>query len=205
MSVAAIFAHVLQCVVLTCYSPVDAQELVGPEEKILSDFNWLPLVDYPQLPEMLAVTFVMLIVLWMFPLYVLLPFMEREDSLLQYFKINGLSTLAYWLGNYLSNILISLVVLVATLVSTKVYFVSANVGLLALVLLTGMHATIGMAFLYAAVVRSALVSRLLAYITPVLLAMPAIVVVRAAPCVLLVLACADWLVLCEGFLRSAGR
>ncbi|KAL7746921.1 hypothetical protein RI367_007741 [Sorochytrium milnesiophthora] len=154
-----------------------ARQLVGDNESIQSTYVSLATTWYPIVQEMLAVMFIMLISLWLFPMYLLVPFAEREDRLFAYFKVNGLSTMAYWVGNYVYCLLLSVVFLIALVVSAKIYFPSANVGLLILVLVLGIHSTVGLAFLYASFAQSSIIARLLAYLAPVVLTVPCAITV----------------------------
>ncbi|KAL7749979.1 hypothetical protein RI367_004494 [Sorochytrium milnesiophthora] len=154
-----------------------AQMLVGEGESILSTLVSLTPLVYADDGQMVTALFMMLIALWLFPMYLLVPYAEREERLFAYFQVNGLSTAAYWLGNYLYCLLISLVFLLALVGSAKLYFASIHVGLMVLTVLLSMHATIGLAFLYASLAGSSVIARLVAYLVPVIVTLPTIIVV----------------------------
>ncbi|KAL7751140.1 hypothetical protein RI367_003344 [Sorochytrium milnesiophthora] len=154
-----------------------AQMLVGEGESILSTLVSLTPLVYADDGQMVTALFMMLITLWLFPMYLLVPYAEREERLFAYFQVNGLSTVAYWLGNYLYCLLMSLIFLLALVGSAKLYFSSIHVGLMVLTVLLSMHATIGLAFLYASVAGSSIIARLVAYLVPVIVTLPTIIVV----------------------------
>ncbi|KAL7749611.1 hypothetical protein RI367_004837 [Sorochytrium milnesiophthora] len=154
-----------------------AQKLVGDGESIQSAFVALTPIVFADSGQMVAALFMVLIALWLFPMYLLVPYAEREERLFAYFQVNGLSTVAYWLGNYLYCLLMSLVFLLALVGSAKLYFSSIHVGLMVLTVLLSMHATIGLAFLYASVAGSSVIARLVAYLVPVIVTLPTIIVV----------------------------
>ncbi|KAL7753598.1 hypothetical protein RI367_000529 [Sorochytrium milnesiophthora] len=154
-----------------------AQKLVGDGESIQSAFVALTPIVFADSGQMVAALFMVLIALWLFPMYLLVPYAEREERLFAYFQVNGLSTVAYWLGNYLYCLLMSLVFLLALVGSAKLYFSSIHVGLMVLTVLLSMHATIGLAFLYASVAGSSIIARLVAYLVPVIVTLPTIIVV----------------------------
>ncbi|KAL7753734.1 hypothetical protein RI367_000665 [Sorochytrium milnesiophthora] len=152
-------------------------KLVGDSESIQSIFVALTPIVFADSGQMVAALFMVLIALWLFPMYLLVPYAEREERLFAYFQVNGLSTVAYWLGNYLYCLLMSLVFLLALVGSAKLYFSSIHVGLMVLTVLLSMHATIGLAFLYAALAGSSVIARLVAYLVPVIVTLPTIIVV----------------------------
>ncbi|KAL7748238.1 hypothetical protein RI367_006424 [Sorochytrium milnesiophthora] len=154
-----------------------AQMLLGPTESIQSSFTALALLTYPVFEQLMASTFVLLVSLWLFPVYLMVPFVEREEHLFAYFQVNGLSTLAYWLGNYAYCMLLSLPLLTATAISVQLYFAKVTTGWLLLVLLLSAHATIGLAFLYASVTRASPMARLMAYVMPIVMTLPVIFIV----------------------------
>ncbi|KAL7754040.1 hypothetical protein RI367_000019 [Sorochytrium milnesiophthora] len=154
-----------------------AQKLVGDGESIQSAFVALTPIVFADSGQMVAALFMVLIALWLFPMYLLVPYAEREERLFAYFQVNGLSTVAYWLGNYLYCLLMSLVFLLALVGSAKLYFSSIHVGLMVLTVLLSMHATIGLAFLYASLAGSSIIARLVAYLVPVIVTLPTIIVV----------------------------
>ncbi|KAL7753206.1 hypothetical protein RI367_000981 [Sorochytrium milnesiophthora] len=154
-----------------------AQKLVGDGESIQSTFVALTPIAFADSGQMITALFMMLIALWLFPMYLLVPYAEREERLFAYFQVNGLSTVAYWLGNYLYCLLMSLVFLLALVGSAKLYFASIHVGLMVLTVLLSMHATIGLAFLYASLAGSSIIARLVAYLVPVIVTLPTIIVV----------------------------
>ncbi|KAL7748734.1 hypothetical protein RI367_005888 [Sorochytrium milnesiophthora] len=154
-----------------------AQKLVGDGESIQSTLVHLTPIVFADSGQMVAALFMVLIALWLFPMYLLVPYAEREERLFAYFQVNGLSTVAYWLGNYLYCLLMSLVFLLALVGSAKLYFSSIHVGLMVLTVLLSMHATIGLAFLYASLAGSSIIARLVAYLVPVIVTLPTIIVV----------------------------
>ncbi|KAL7745902.1 hypothetical protein RI367_008789, partial [Sorochytrium milnesiophthora] len=154
-----------------------AQKPVGDSESIQSIFVALMPIVFADSGQMVAALFMVLIDLWLFPMYLLVPYAEREERLFAYFQVNGLSTVAYWLGNYLYCLLMSLVFLPALVGSAKLYFSSIHVGLMVLTVLLSMHATIGLAFLYASLAGSSIIARLVAYLVPVIVTLPTIIVV----------------------------
>ncbi|KAL7750956.1 hypothetical protein RI367_003536 [Sorochytrium milnesiophthora] len=165
--------HHVSSAVSTTY----AQMLVGDGESIQSNINMLQSPSYPDTQHMLAVMFMLFTTLWLFPMYLLVPFAEREDRLFAYFKVNGLSTLGYWVGNYVFCMLSSLIFVIALVIAGKLYFPNSALGLLILVMLLGVHSTIGLAFLYASVAQASVIARLIAYLVPVLLSLPSVIVV----------------------------
>ncbi|KAL7747854.1 hypothetical protein RI367_006789 [Sorochytrium milnesiophthora] len=154
-----------------------AQTLVGRGETIQYSAFRLPALDIPDFPQMLVVLLMLFIMLLLFPMYLLVPFAEQEDQLVAYFKVNGLLTVAYIVGNYLYCLVFSLFFVATLTGAAKMYFPSTDVGLMVLVLLSGAHSTIGLAFLYAAIAQLSTSPRFLAYIAPVVFTVPAIIVV----------------------------
>ncbi|KAL7746769.1 hypothetical protein RI367_007933 [Sorochytrium milnesiophthora] len=146
-----------------------AQQLVGDGESIQSNVIALTAVVYSESGQLVATLMFVLILLWLFPVYLLVPFAEREERLFAYFRVNGLSTAAYWLGNYLYCLLSSLVFIAMLIGSSKAYFPQSNVGMTTPVLLLGVHSTIGMAFLYASLAGPSIIARLFAYLVPIVL------------------------------------
>ncbi|KAL7752350.1 hypothetical protein RI367_002396 [Sorochytrium milnesiophthora] len=154
-----------------------AQKLVGDGESIQSTLVALTPMVFADNGQMITALFMMLIALWLFPMYLLVPYTEREERLFAYFQVNGLSTVAYWLANYIYCLLMSLVFLLALAESAKRYFPEIQVGLIVLTVLLSMHATIGLAFLYASLAGSSIIARLVAYLVPVIVTLPTIIVV----------------------------
>ncbi|KAL7750099.1 hypothetical protein RI367_004614 [Sorochytrium milnesiophthora] len=154
-----------------------ARMLVGDGEAILSADTKLEPVQFND-PQHSACTLIMvLIVLWLFPIYLMVPFSEREERLFAYFKVNGLSTMAYWLGNYCYDLLFGLPIVIILTVVIKVYVAPVNVGLLFLVLLLGVHSTIGFAFFYASIAQSSPMGRMLTYTLPIIFTLLSFIVI----------------------------
>ncbi|KAL7748165.1 hypothetical protein RI367_006522 [Sorochytrium milnesiophthora] len=139
-----------------------AQLLVGPNERILSDYSS---VNLPVPTFALQITlniFMVSLMFSMFQTYISIPLMEQAEDYYSYYKTNGLAVPAYWMGIWLCDVVVSLPLVVLLTISAVIYYPFINVGMLILFMLLGVHATIGLALMITGVVRSNMGTRLVA-------------------------------------------
>ncbi|KAL7753179.1 hypothetical protein RI367_001633 [Sorochytrium milnesiophthora] len=98
----------------------------------------------------------------MFQTYISFQLMEQAEDYYGHYKTSGLAVPAYWMGIWLCNVVVSLLLVALLTISAVIYYCYINVGLLILILLLSVHATIGIALLITAVVRSNMGTRLAA-------------------------------------------
>ncbi|KNE72820.1 hypothetical protein AMAG_16924 [Allomyces macrogynus ATCC 38327] len=135
-------------------------------EQITSVIQDVPAVAAPVASAMIVLFTLPFSVFLLFAVYLLIPFDEKENGLLAFYRVNGLSLWACWLGHYLFNIIISLPTAILVTVVVALYFPNANVGMFLLVLLVGVHGLIALAFLLASLIGSLTVARLASFLFP---------------------------------------
>ncbi|KAI9140085.1 hypothetical protein BKA69DRAFT_1125967 [Paraphysoderma sedebokerense] len=146
-----------------------ARQFLGPNERIYSSVVSVSNLQYPNMAELMAILFLLFSLLFYFPVFVMIPFMERQDSLYGYYRVNGLTVMSYWLGNYLFNMLMTLPILITCVIVTKLFFSNTNILLFFVTILLGIHSIVGLAFLFSALVRSLFLARLLSFCLPVII------------------------------------
>ncbi|KAJ3355177.1 hypothetical protein GGF32_002110, partial [Allomyces javanicus] len=135
-------------------------------EQITSVIQDVPQVAAPVASAMIVLFTLPFSVFLLFAVYLLIPFDEKENGLLAFYRVNGLSLWACWLGHYLFNVIISLPTIILVTVVVALYFPNANVGMFLLVLLAGVHGLIALAFLLASLIGSLTVARLASFLFP---------------------------------------
>ncbi|KAJ3375390.1 Phospholipid-transporting ATPase abca7 [Allomyces arbusculus] len=157
------------------------RDAVGPNERIYGSMVRVPDLQYSARDELLMNALVCVLLWLFFTIFILIP-MAEHGKFLAYYRVNGLSLLAYWASHYLYCLVYALpflVVLGGTLVAIYPHIRAAE---LALTLFLGTHAIIGMAFLYAAIAvplmgGSRTMASFLSYLVPLVVALPCVLVV----------------------------
>ncbi|KAI9136115.1 hypothetical protein BKA69DRAFT_1042814 [Paraphysoderma sedebokerense] len=155
-----------------------ARQVVGTDEKIFSDIYSIPFLEFDE-GNVVITLLLMISFYWFFPIFVMIPFMERVEHLFGYYRVNGLLLWTYWLGNYAFNMLISLPVLIAATIILKLSYAHIDGGLFLLICLVGVHSIIGWAFLFSTLIPSVTLARLLSFIMPIVIALPSAVAVHS--------------------------
>ncbi|ORZ37317.1 hypothetical protein BCR44DRAFT_1043761 [Catenaria anguillulae PL171] len=135
-------------------------------EGVFANLRTVPTVSAPRAIPAL-ITFMMPMSFYvLFFSYLLLPFYEKEARLFEFYRVNGLSVAACWLGHYLFALSLTLPSLVASIVIVAIYIPTASIVSYLLLTLIAIHGSISMAFLLASILSSVTMARLISFLFP---------------------------------------
>ncbi|KAI9216874.1 hypothetical protein BC828DRAFT_392528 [Blastocladiella britannica] len=136
----------------------------SPGESIHGRIQDPPQVGTPQATPAIAVFTIPMALLLLIAAYLSIAFYEKEAKLFQYYRTNGLSVPAYWLGIYLFSLSFSLPSLAFSVILAAWKIPTIDLPQFIGVAVIHVHCTIGMGFLLAAVTSSVIMARLAAFL-----------------------------------------
>ncbi|KAI9221866.1 hypothetical protein BC828DRAFT_397155 [Blastocladiella britannica] len=146
------------------------ETLGSPDERIQGNVQAVPQINEPEvLPTISSMIAAIPLYMFLFA-YLAQPFHDKETGMLQFYRVNGLSLSAYWMGNYMFSLMITLPVYLIALWIAPSLAVTLSVGPIAVLMLAAVHGMIAIGYVLAALVSSTLIVRLASFILPPLLA-----------------------------------
>jgi ABC-type multidrug transport system ATPase subunit len=107
-------------------------------------------------------------VLFLFPFYLLIPFIEKESNLIGFFRVNGLRLLASWTGHLLFNMALSTILVLLLSFVMLIAFPHVSPLIFIIVCLQGSYALVSVAFFTASLPFSPNAMRTVSFTTPIL-------------------------------------
>ncbi|ORZ39901.1 hypothetical protein BCR44DRAFT_1425852 [Catenaria anguillulae PL171] len=139
---------------------------LGSQESIFGSINTLPSIPGPELLVVLPLFLIPSAIYVLFIAYLQVPFYEKEFNLIDFYRINGLSTSATWIGHYLFSFSLSIPIVAAAVVITAIYVPTIAVGSFIFISLVAIHGAICMAFFLAGIIQSTTMARLISFLFP---------------------------------------
>ncbi|ORZ34589.1 hypothetical protein BCR44DRAFT_1436012 [Catenaria anguillulae PL171] len=135
-------------------------------EGIFGMFRQVPEVQAPMVMPMITSILLPMALYSLFSAYLQLPFQEKEGGLFAFYRVQGLTVAATWLGHWLFALSFTLVPLVLSAVLIVLAIPTINLGSFLILSILAIHGSISMAFLLAAILTSTTMARLLSFLFP---------------------------------------
>jgi ABC-type multidrug transport system ATPase subunit len=129
-----------------------ARQIVSPNARIFGEYAKVYDLRFSLREELLMAALVCVLIWLFFPMFLRIPLAEQQGKFLAYYQVSGLSLGAYWASHYFFCLLYAFPFLLTLGIALKFLYPAINTGNLALTLLLSIHAIIGTTFLYAAIV-----------------------------------------------------